>query len=91
MDFQRVIDARRLLYQSKLARIEALSELQKTLVEIDGLQLTGGLNPTEVGTALQSSSSSTANGARSILSQQLQGSQGSTTRNLPGAIQAGDF
>ncbi len=91
MDFQRVIAARRLLYQSKLARIEALSELQKTLVEIDGLQLTGGLNPTEVGTALQSSASPTANGARSILSQQLQGSQSSTTRNLPGAIQAGDF
>ena len=91
MDFQRVIAARRLLYQSKLARIEALSELQKTLVEIDGLQLTGGLNPTEVGTALQTSATSTANGARSILSQQLQGSQGSTTRNLPGAIQAGDF
>jgi|GEM_PF-1522364 len=91
MDFQRVIDARRLLFQSKLARIESLSELHKTLVEIDGLQLTGGLNPTEVGTALQSSATSSGNGARSILSQQLQGAQGSTTRNLPGAIQAGDF
>lgn len=90
LDFQRVVDARTLLYQSKLAAIEARAELQKVFIEIDGLQLTGALNPTEVGTALQSTATST-NGARSILSQQLQNASSTTNRNLPGAIQAGDF
>jgi outer membrane protein, heavy metal efflux system len=90
MDFQRVVDARKLLFQTKLARVEAVAELHKTFVEIDGLQLTGALNPTEVGTALQSTASS-ANGARSVLSQQIQSSTGTANRNLPGALQAGDF
>ncbi len=90
MDFQRVIDARKLLFQSKIAQIEAVAEMQKTFVEIDGLQLTGALNPTEVGTALQSTATS-SNGARSMLSQQIQTSTNTANRNLPGALQAGDF
>lgn len=89
MDFQRVVDARKFLFYSKLSLIETSIDLHKTLVEIDGLQLTGGLNPTEVGTALQAAGNSSS--ARRVLSQQNQTSQGTTSRNLPGAIQAGDF
>lgn len=90
MDFQRVVDARKLLFNSKIARVEAVAEMQKTFVEIDGLQLTGALNPTEVGTALQSTATS-SNGARSILSQQIQTSTNANNRNLPGALQAEGF
>ena len=90
MDFQRVVDARKLLFHSKMARIEAVAEMQKTFVEIDGLQLSGALNPTEVGTALQTTATS-SNGARSILSQQIQTSTNATNRNLPGALQAEGF
>ncbi|MBU6173096.1 MAG: TolC family protein, partial [Planctomycetes bacterium] len=89
LDFQRVVDARMFLFQSKLSLIETSIDLHKTLVEIDGLQLTGGLNPTEVGTALQTSGNSSS--ARRVLSQQNQTAQGTTSRNLPGALQAGDF
>lgn len=90
MDFQRVVDARKFLFQAKMAKIETIADLQKTFVEIDGLQLSGALNPTEVGTAFQSTATS-SNGARSILSQQIQSSTNSTNRNLPGALQGGDF
>ena len=91
LDFARVIEAKKILFQSKLAFIDADIELQKTLVEIDGLQLTGALNPTEVGTALQSTPGLGGNGTRGTLLQQLEGQKNSSTRNLPGAVQGGDF
>ena len=91
LDFARVIEAKKILYQSKLACIEADIELQKSLIEIEGLQLTGGLNPTEVGTALQSTPGLGGNGTRGTLLQQLESQKNSSTRNLPGAVQGGDF
>lgn len=89
MDFLRVVDARRTYFEAKLAEIDTLTELHKTVVEIEGLQLTGGLNPTEVGTALQSTSGGRT-GQRGVLSQQLQQQRGASNRNLPGVIQAGE-
>ncbi len=91
LDFARVIETKKTLVQSKLAHIEAVNELQKTLIEIDGLQLTGALNPTEVGTALQSTPGLGGAGTRGTLLQQLDGQKNSSPRNLPGAVQAGDF
>ena len=91
LDFARLLESKKLLFQSKLSLVDTTYELHKTLVEIDGLQLTGGLNPTEVGTALQSSPGFTGNGTRGVLMQQLDSQKNSSSRNLPGAIQAGDF
>ena len=90
MDFLRVVDARRTYFQAKQSEIDTLTELRKAVVEIEGLQLTGGLNPTEIGTALQSASGGGGTGQRGVLLQQLQQQRGSTTRNLPGVIQAGE-
>lgn len=90
MDFLHVVDARRTYFQSKTAEIDALTELHKTVVEIDGLQLSGGLNPTEVGTALQTTPGAGGTGTRGVLLQQLEQQRGTGARNLPGAIQAAE-
>lgn len=83
-DFMRVLAARQMHFETTLAYIDSLTALHKAAIEIQGLQLTGGLNPTEIGTALQHGG---AGGPRSVLLQGLrqQGIQGS--RLLPGAIQ----
>lgn len=90
MDFLRVVDARRTYFQTRMAEIDTLTELHKVIIEIDGLQLTGGLNPTEVGTALQTISGISGASTRSVLLQQLESQRNNSNRNLPGAIQAAD-
>ena len=52
--FLQVITARQSYFEASLAYIEAMVEMRKVIVEIEGLQLTGGLNPAEIGTAIQS-------------------------------------
>src|SRR5262249_10856665 len=52
-DFMRVRDAQDLYHQTRTSYIDALTLLRKVAIEISGLQLVGGLNPTEIGTALQ--------------------------------------
>jgi cobalt-zinc-cadmium efflux system outer membrane protein len=89
-DFLRVLTARQTWFQTNLAYVDALTELHKVAIEITGLQLTGGLNPTEVGTALQTAPGAGAAGARNVLLQQLQEQRGGTMRTLPGALQAGE-
>ncbi len=90
-DFQRVLTARQTYFQTRLAVIDTLTELHKILIEIKGLQLTGGLNPTEVGAALQVQAGGAGPaGARNVLLQQLQEQRGGGSRTLPGAIQAGE-
>jgi cobalt-zinc-cadmium efflux system outer membrane protein len=89
-DFLRVLTARQTYFQASLAYIDALTELHKVVVEIEGLQLTGGLNPTEVGTALQTTPGAGTTGTRGVLLQQLQEQRGAASRNLPGAVQAGE-
>jgi cobalt-zinc-cadmium efflux system outer membrane protein len=89
-DFLRVLNARQTYFQTKLAHIDALTELHKTAVEITGLQLTGALNPTEAGTALQNTPGAGTTGMRGVLLQQLQEQRSNAARNLPGAVQAGE-
>jgi len=90
LDFLRVVDARRNYFEARMSQIDTLTELHKVVTEIEGLQLTGGLNPTEVGTALQSAPGKAAAGTRGVLLQQLQQQQNKPSRILPGAIQAGE-
>src|SRR5581483_5223884 len=68
-DFPRVLAARQTYFQTNTAYIDALTELHKIGIEINGLLLTGGLNPTEVGTALQAQPGMGATGLRGILLQ----------------------
>ncbi len=89
-DFLRVLNARQTFAQTNLAYIDALTGLHKVVIEIAGLQLTGGLNPTEVGTALQTAPGTGAAGARNVLQALLQEQRGAASRPLPGAIQAGE-
>jgi cobalt-zinc-cadmium efflux system outer membrane protein len=87
-DFPRVLAARQTYAQASLSAIDALTELHKVLVEIKGLQLSGGLNPTEIGTALQTTpGAATSTGLRGVLFQQLQEQRSAPLRNLPGAVQ----
>lgn len=89
-DVTRVIAARQSYFETRTAYIDALTALHKTAVEIEGLQLTGGLNPTEIGTALQTPlGGGGGTGSRSVLLQQLQQQGGGGSRLLPGAVQGG--
>jgi cobalt-zinc-cadmium efflux system outer membrane protein len=77
-----VLAARQTYFQNSLAYIQAWTEVRKVVTEIDGLLLTGALNPAELGTALQG----TGLRQQSLLNQM----QDSSTRQvLPAAIQAG--
>jgi cobalt-zinc-cadmium efflux system outer membrane protein len=87
-DFARVLTARQLYFQSNLAYIDSLTEFRKTAIEIAGLQLTGGLNPPEAGTALQATSPGGQSAVRGALLQQLQEQRNSASQTRPGAIQA---
>lgn len=88
-DFLHMLNARQTYSQASMARIDALTELHKVIVEMEGLQLTGGLNPTEIGTALQTTPGTTT-GIRGVILQQLQQQSAAGTRNLPGAIQGAE-
>lgn len=79
-----VLAARQTYFESSLAYVEALTELQKVTTEIQGLQLTGGLNPAEVGTALQGAGG--VSRQRAALNK-LQ--ESSSKRLLPAAVQTG--
>jgi cobalt-zinc-cadmium efflux system outer membrane protein len=83
----RLLEARQMFFETHLAYIDALTELHKTSIEISGLLLTGGLNPTEIGAALQTRPGMGAVGPRNLLLQQLQ-EQGQKSRLLPGSVQA---
>ena len=77
-----VMAARQTYFQNSLAYIQAWTEVRKVVTEIDGLLLTGALNPAELGTALQGT------GLRqSGLLNQLR--ENSTKTILPAAIQTG--
>lgn len=79
-----VLAVRQTYFESSLAYIEALTELHKVTTEIQGMQLTGGLNPAEVGTALQGSGG--VSRQRAALNK-LQ--ENSSSRLLPAAVQTG--
>ena len=81
-----MLNARQKLFDVTLAYVDALTAVQKVAIEIDGLQLTGGLNPTEIGTALQHQGTA-GGGQRSMLLQQLQQQGLQASQLLPGSIQ----
>ena len=77
-----VVGARQTYFQNSLSYIQSWTELRKVVTEIEGLLLTGALNPAELGTALQGT------GLRQQgLLNQLQNS--STQQVLPAAVQTG--
>jgi len=86
-DLMRVLDAEQTYFQTKTSYIDALTSLRKLSIEISGLQLTGGLNPTEIGTALQGVAG-VETGVRNVLLQQAQQQNAGTNRLLPGAVQS---
>jgi cobalt-zinc-cadmium efflux system outer membrane protein len=51
--FTTVLFAQQSYFQNQMAYVEALTELHKVVTEIQGLQLTGGLNPATIGGAIQ--------------------------------------
>lgn len=80
-----VLSVRQTYFQSSVAHVEALTELQKVAIEINGLQLTGGLNPAEIGTAIQG-----VGGGGSRQRAALNTLQESTSKRLlPAAVQTG--
>lgn len=88
-DITRVLAARQSYFETRTAYLDALTALHKVAIEIEGLQLTGGLNPTEIGAALQTQMGLGGTGARSVLLQQLQQQNAGGSRRLPGAVQGG--
>lgn len=86
-DFMRVRDAEQLYYQTRTSYIDALTAVRKVAIEIAGLQLTGGLNPTEIGTALQATPG-VPSGLGGVLLQFSQQEAGGVGRTLPGALQS---
>ena len=87
-DLTRVLAARQTYFETNTAYIDALTVLHKIAVEIEGLELTGGLNPTEIGTALQTQLGTGGTGARNVLLNQLQQRSGGGSQLLPGALQS---
>lgn len=55
LSFLEVLNAQQTYAQSSIENVSALNEAQKLSVQIEGLQLTGGLNPADIGTAIQES------------------------------------
>ena len=86
-DIARVLAARQTYFETNTAYIDALTAMNKVGAEIEGLELTGGLNPTEIGTALQTPLGPGGTGSRSVLLQQLQQRTGGGSQLLPGALQ----
>jgi cobalt-zinc-cadmium efflux system outer membrane protein len=52
-NFNSVLTAQQTYFQSQMAYVEAVTALNKVVVEIEGLHLTGGLNPPAIGSAIQ--------------------------------------
>ncbi len=83
-DLLRLLAARQTYAQANLTYIESVVEARKVLVEINGLQLSGGLNPATLGAAIQTG----PGGARQRgLLNQMQDTN--TQQLLPATIQAG--
>ena len=87
-DIARVLAARQTYFETNIGYIDALTAMNRVAAEIEGLELTGGLNPTEIGTALQTPLGPGGTGSRSILLNQLQQRSGGGSQLLPGALQS---
>lgn len=67
--FAPVLAAQQSYFKSKVAYVEALTEVNKVVTEIEGLQLTGGLNPAAIGSAIQIQPGGGAQRQRALLNE----------------------
>ncbi len=67
--FAPVLVAQQSYFESQMAYVEALTELHKVVTEINGLQLTGGLNPAAIGSAIQTQPGGSAQRQRALLNE----------------------
>ena len=65
--FTPVLQAQQAYFESQVAYVEALTEVHKVATEIQGLQLTGGLNPAAIGSAIQNQPGGTSQRQRALL------------------------
>jgi cobalt-zinc-cadmium efflux system outer membrane protein len=65
--FTPVLLAQQAYFESQIAYVEALTEVHKVATEIQGLQLTGGLNPAAIGSAIQNQPGGTSQRQRALL------------------------
>lgn len=65
--FAPVLVAQQAYFESQVAYVEALTELHKVVTEINGLQLTGGLNPAAIGSAIQNQPGGSTQRQRALL------------------------
>ena len=86
-DILRVLNARQAYFETITGYIDAPTTAHKIAIEILGMGLTGGLNPTEIGAALQIQAGMPGTSARNVLLQQLQQQNGGGSQRLPGALQ----
>ena len=68
-----MLTARQTYIEAQLTYVESLTELRKVTAEIEGLQLTGGLNPASIGTAIQGQAGGSTGRQRALLNQVQQG------------------
>ena len=64
-----VLAAQQTFFHNKIAYVEARTELNKVVAEIQGLQLTGGLNPAAIGSAIQNQPGGGAQRQRALLNE----------------------
>lgn len=64
-----VLQAQQAASHNQLAYVEALTELHKVATEIQGMQLTGGLNPAAIGSAIQNQPGGGAQRQRALLNE----------------------
>lgn len=64
-----VLTVQHTYFQSQLAYVEALTEVHKVITEIRGLQLTGGLNPAAIGSAIQNQPGGGSQRQRALLNE----------------------
>ena len=67
--FAPVLTAQQSYFESQMAYVEAQTELHKVVTEINGLQLTGGLNPAAIGSAIQTQPGGSAQRQRALLNE----------------------
>ena len=65
--FAPVLLAQQAYFESQIAYVEALTEVHKVATEIQGLQLTGGLNPAAIGSAIQNQPGGASQRQRALL------------------------
>lgn len=75
-DLMRVLAARQTYLDMRMKYVDALLEMHRAAIELQGLQLTGGLNPATIGAAIQGGGEAETQRRRGVLQNLLQQQQG---------------